>query len=67
MTITPASLQIREPQSSAGYYAVGYNTLGGATSSWWSIRLRGWGELRSFFQGFGEITYVKNWDRLDSS
>ena len=26
MTITPASLQMREPQSPPGYYTVGYNT-----------------------------------------
>jgi hypothetical protein len=26
MTITPASLQMREPQSTTGYYATGYNT-----------------------------------------
>ena len=26
MTITPASLRMREPQSAAGYYATGYNT-----------------------------------------
>ena len=26
MTITPASLQMREPQSPPGYYATGYNT-----------------------------------------
>ena len=31
VTITPASLQMRGPQSSAGYYATGYNTPGGAT------------------------------------
>ena len=26
MTITPASLQMREPQSPPGYYTTGYNT-----------------------------------------
>lgn len=26
MTITPASMQMREPQSTPGYYAAGYNT-----------------------------------------
>jgi hypothetical protein len=26
MTITPASLQMREPQSVEGYYTMGYNT-----------------------------------------
>ena len=26
MTITPASLRMREPQSATGYYAAGYNT-----------------------------------------
>ena len=31
MTITPASLQMREPQSTTGYYTMGYNTPGGAT------------------------------------
>ncbi|KAG6022766.1 hypothetical protein E4U41_002171 [Claviceps citrina] len=31
MTITPASLQMREPQSAPGHYAGGYNTPGGAT------------------------------------
>ena len=31
MTITPASLQMREPRSPQRYYATGYNTPGGAT------------------------------------
>ena len=31
MTITPASLQMREPRSRRGHYARGYNTPGGAT------------------------------------
>ena len=31
MTITPASLQMREPRSSTGYCTTGYNTPGGAT------------------------------------
>lgn len=31
VTITPASLRMREPQSAAGHCAPGYNTPGGAT------------------------------------
>jgi len=31
MTITPASLRMREPQSTTGYYTTGYNTPEGAT------------------------------------
>ena len=31
MTITPASMQMREPRSAPGYYTTGYNTPGGAT------------------------------------
>ena len=31
MTITPASLQMREPRSQRGHCTLGYNTPGGAT------------------------------------